>query len=156
MQLLIAAQLAALLALAAAPGAAAWPCDRLDAVGPFLYSEDESVVLTFTQFSRGADSVVYNVSCAPPSGWSSATAVMPAPFTGFEIAFDESPPLSMPAALDASCTVISFFGESAPWCTRHSMESWACEPSCAKGSARSRASSITADRLRGCAHFTQY
>ena len=118
MQLLIAAQLAALLALAAAPGAAAWPCDRLDAVGPFLYSEDESVVLTFTQFSRGADSVVYNVSCAPPSGWSSATAVMPAPFTGFEIAFDESPPLSMPAALDASCTVISFFGESAPWCAR--------------------------------------
>jgi Glycosyl hydrolases family 38 N-terminal domain len=122
----MALSLRALAALSLAGAATAWPCNDLDSKGPFLYSQDEATVLTFSVFSSSAASVVYNVTCAPPSGWATATAVMPAPFTGFEITFDESPPLSMPGTLSEDCTVISFGSASAPWCAKSN-------PSCSAG-----------------------
>ena len=104
---------------ALAPAAASpAPCDVLDTAGPYLYSQDETVVLTFSVFSRSADAVVYNVTCAPPSGWSTATATMQAPFSSLSITFDERPPLTMPGSLEAGCTVIDFGAASAPWCAR--------------------------------------
>ena len=105
------------LALASALAlAAAYPCNVLDAVGPFLYSADEATVLTFKVFSSSPATVVYNVTCSPPSGWSTATATMPAPFEALSITFDERPPLTMPGSLDATCTIIDWGGASAPWC----------------------------------------
>ena len=96
--------------------ALAYPCNVLDAVGPFLYSQDEKTVLTFSVFSSSPAAVIYNVTCSPPAGWATATATMAAPFEALSITFDEAPPLTMPGQLDATCTIIDFGSASAPWC----------------------------------------
>ena len=101
---------------AAAAMALSMGCDMLDVAGPYLYSQDERIVITFAAASRNATTTVYNVSCVGSSTWTHATAVMHAPYSSLQITFDESPPLAMPGYLDPTCTIISFGTGSPSWC----------------------------------------